>query len=602
MDTMSVYLNHKGKIMFTHGGINVFTKNTSSGYTAELVERVTTIIEKNNWPLELLVMGREQYSMSFSVLVLGIKYAHTGGHKFAFTVLVVGENGMEHPTVEELISVETNSYSRGSSANDLRSSGLKGPVNRLIRDALSKVDNANINNVPHEYIGGFSMASTFDVTDDKKITLLLSNIGSHLEGHVKSKTAQAGETDVNLVTLRKNAPVAFDTIKITGKALPNTEAYHDLLGNSPFVNFVVEATAVVKEQSMTGNREGLTMPNTLLVSIEGKVDVVPTIVTERYGENYVLSPIVSVGTVMTPGVPTLGSTVFAIFAASLMVTTGSKRYLEPLSIAVNEKRDPGSLKKFIELGAGVADNVDRTVIKISSPEFTGAQRKALMGEIVSGDPIYALDIIDGGTDFPIKVDFLKAGMYASKDPAVVAESDAAAKRIIVAAHIITDGVFPLDWAEPICFEPISRPIGSFKVNGQVLSTEQINAIFIANISGGERAKEVMKTYLRSKMVNMDPFVATLEVLDKIATETTIDNVGYSVIFNPVFLQKLIDSITAISKGSDPLYFEFDNSQMEAKNIYRPLAREYSGRSINLSDFTSHSGKGSAGNRYTRYRV
>lgn len=512
--------------------------NRSNGDALKIVDTMRNVIKANNRPgfaFNVDLLDNVNYELAYSCIVVS---SHIGNKMYYYSIVL--ESTGKAPLDAEEITKELQNLARQPYNVDRN-------IDAAIKTATPQ--DANDSNM-HDVIKSF-LSTKYSIHKFTNVNgLVLPNFDLDVDS-VAYNLANAATKAVlveNLIIDQGNADINITTAMANTKGKMEYEVSYqgnnmfNAVGNPIRTDFLLKLGVFPKIDAAERRSINVMGKGKLVTEVGGYVEVIPEEVAfEVAGSTVpmvktVLKPNI-VGTLLAAQEPTPSNLLLCV--ASLKVMADKNMYIPALNIR-DANANVGSLNIYSNINntpLGQGQKPER--LDLSSPELATDQVYQILNDMFTEYPNVSVDIEAFGPD-----SYLASILYDAAS-GVGNGSLAAARDIVAAASLMTDGHFPSDFdPNKIFVGPATiLPAGYIAGKSDIIDIRTIDLAYFAGMCDDDKLlNEFVISNLPYEVSEVDSYTKRIELISKVAPRAKITGKIARVTFTAEFLNALDDAI------------------------------------------------------------
>lgn len=564
-DNSNDILNAKS-LGFYSGDMKLMTSNKAADYAISIYKGIQNVYEANNEASRtnvILLDKNVTAGLEYSYIVVSRK----SGETINYFVVVLEATGREPMTAEEIIAEYTSVIKNRHGARNLFTTGdaINGELSRIIAGTLREHYKVGPNAV-QEIISADGLIVPYAIDDTELVARTVAAIAYNALSAL-SVIQNPANADLNIAEGNKQTNNAvLDIVSSISKSTATDE-----LGTPIRADFKIELG--VRQNNTQNNNinyaEELNKvnTNTVLSKVCGFVDAYPDelkfgLPNGSYAQQMRFRPHIIVTDIAVEK-PTIGFMFMGLLSSLIM--TNKDMWLANV-LPDGGKHNVGVLNAIADIeGNGTYDilDLDASAGKSKEKKYSPEKVYSIVAEMFKLDPIISVDVPDYGPHT-----FYTSVLSAAASGVANNNTRGALRTIVETAHVLTNGVFPLDFPinEIFAHEGVLIPLGTWREpkTGILRDIRDIDLTFVMAETGDmDVVRKWHAASAPARVSNLDPYLTKVDIISMITPKAKITGRGVRVTFTNKFIAELSNS--AINAGFAVRY-EPEAKLLEQNNL------------------------------------
>lgn len=511
--------------------------NRSNGDAVKLTDKIKAVITANHRPgfnFNVDLVDNVNYELAYSLIVVSSILSN----KTYYYSIVLESTGKGALTAEE-ITKELQVLSRDPYNTNKN-------IDAAVRTATPQdANDATMHNIVREYLSTKYGSRTFVNVNGlvlPNFELDLDNVAYNLANSatkaiiVENLIIDQGNNDVNITS-----SVNETKGKLEYEISYQSNNMFNAVGNPIRTDFLLKLGVFPKIDQVERRSINVIGKGKLVTEVGGYVEVIPEEVQfEVPGRAPVMKTVLKpniVGTLLAAQEPTPSNLLLCV--ASLKVMADKNMYIPALNVR-DANSNVGNLNIYTNINntqLGQGQKPER--LDLSSPELTSEQTYQILNDMFSEQPSISVDIEAFGPD-----SYLASILYDAAS-GVGSGSLAAAKDIVAAATLMTNGNFPADFdPNKIFIGPATiLPAGYIAGKSDIMDIRTIDLAYFSGLCDDDRLlNEFVGTNLPYEVSEIDSYTKRIELISRVCPSAKITGKIARVTFTSEFLNALDEAI------------------------------------------------------------
>lgn len=538
-------LGKPGKAMtYFSSNMRLMSANKAAEYVTTIYSNIVDAYSHNEElkKTKVLLLDKDIMSgLAYSYIVVSRKDT-----KINYFVIVLEATGRKPLLAEEISNEYATMIKTGKPSRNMFTTGdaINGKLRAIISEQLKTLYKSEIKE-PIEIVSADGFVFPHTVDDIEVASRCVAAIAFNAL-NVLSVLQNPNNLDLNIAEGNKETGNAIlDFVS----SISRTTAYDEF--NTP-IRADWKTELVIRQQNQgLGNinyAEELNSENTqnVLTKVCGFVEAYPEELITPLTNGAIMKEIrfhpYIVITDIAPAKPTIGFMLLGL--VSSLVMTNKNMWLASL-MPDGSKYHVGALNTLADIeGLGRREVLDfEAVTKNKERKYSPDKVYSIVSEMFKLEPVVCMDIPDYGAHT-----YYTSVLSAAASGINNQNTTGALKTIVETAHVLTNGVFPLEFDIGSIFahEGVLIPLGTWR-EPKTGNRRDIRDIDLTMVATEEPDIEVMKSWIASntpaRISNIDPYMAKIDVISRIMPKAEITGRGVRVTFSKVFIETLSSAAT-----------------------------------------------------------